>query len=190
MVVEARPVEQLLTLAQFEQMSEYYDGPFELIDGSIVEIMSGDNHGRIARRLEHAIWEFDPKDQIGLTWRDTTIKVAGDDGNGRKPDIAYITANRVPPGSDTSLSVIPDLVVEVWSPSDVDGKAALKSTLLKMRYWPHNGVRITWCINPAAKEVEISYAGNETPAKVLGLNDDLDGEDVIPGFKMKVAALF
>jgi len=185
MIVKTRPID----IEQFEQMPEF-DGPYELIDGSVVEKMAGDQHSRIARRLEKAIMVFDPNDKWGLTWRDATVKVVGDDGNGRKPDLAYIIASRVPAESPGSLTVMPDLVVEVWSFSDTDGPVSLKSTRIKMLYWPSNGAKITWCINPVAQEVEVYYAGQNAPAKVLTLNAELDGEEVIPGFKLPIASLF
>ncbi len=185
MIVKTRPID----IEQFEQMPEF-DGPYELIDGSVVEKMAGDQHGRIGHRLELAIGKFDPDEKLGMTWHDTTVKVAGDDGNGRKLDLLFIVASRVPSESTGSLTVMPDLVVEVWSPSDTDGPVSLKSTRIKMQYWPSNGAKITWCINPVAKEVEVYYAGQTVPAKVWVLSDELDGEDVIPGFKLPIARLF
>ena len=134
---------------------------------------------------------FDRQLKLGRAWRELTIKIPGDDGNGRVPDLAYVVASRVPPVSDVALSVVPDLVVEVWSPADTDGKSALESTRKKMLYWPQHGVKITWCINPAAHEVEVLYAADQAKSDlVLELADELDGEEVLPGFKLAVSELF
>ena len=189
---KARAVEaeKLYTISDFEKMPEFSEN-YELIDGRIAEkAMPGDRHGRIARLIEKQIILLDPQDKLGMTWRDTTIKIAGDEGNGRTPDMAYVNASRVPPISDGSLAVVPDLVVEVWSPSDNESKSALESTWKKREYWREHGVKITWCINPKAKEVEVLYTDPNKADVVLELGDTLDGEDVIPGFKMPVAALF
>ena len=187
MLVQARPI----TIDEFEQMAEFSNGRYELIDGRPVEkSMPGDEHSRIADDLLFAIRDFDRNWKLGRAWREVTVRVRSDERNGREPDLSYVVASRVPPKSKGSLDVVPDLVVEVWSPSDVAGQVNLKSTREKMLYWPDNGVKITWCINPAAQEVEILYAGQKTPAKVLSLMDTLEGEDVIPGFKLEVARLF
>ena len=194
MVTQARPIDaKYVTIGEFEQMSEF-NGPYELINGVIVKKMAGDNHDRIARKIDRAIEKLDPDDNLGRTWRTGTFKLASgtDDArdNGRMPDLAYIIADRVPPLSDESMTVAPDLVVEVWSPGDVNALVNLRSTRNKMEYWPEHGVKITWCVNPAAKEVEVLYSDNSKPAMIYEIGDTLDGEDVIPGFKMAVADLF
>lgn len=52
------------------------------------------------------------------------------------------------------------------------------------------GTRIVWGINPITQEVEVYHQGQSTPAIVLKINDELDGEDVVTGFKIEVAKLF
>ncbi len=194
MVTQARPIDMadqgLITIDEFERMPEF-SGGYELVDGRVVKKpMPGDEHGRIADDLMFAIRNFDKNLRLGRAWRETTVRVRPDERNGRIPDLFYVVASRVPAKSKGSLEVVPDLVVEVWSPSDVDGNVVLNSTRAKMLYWPDSGVKITWCINPKAQNVEILYAGEKTPRKVAGINDMLDGEDVIPGFKIPVADLF
>jgi Uma2 family endonuclease len=184
-------LEKLYTISEFEQMSEFGEN-YELIDGRILtKTMPGDEHGGIVFNLLSAIILYDPQKKLGRAWTDTTIKIAGDDGNGRSPDMAYISANHILPRSKGSLTVIPDLVVEVWSPSDIDSKSTPESTRKKMQYWPQHGVKITWCVNPATREVEVLYAPTANKLDpVLEMGDKLDGEQVLPGFKLPVAALF
>ena len=192
MVVKARlaDIERFVTLDEFELMPEFNAGN-ELIDGRIVKKpMPGEEHGRIADELLIAIRLFGMQMRFGRAYREITVRVPSDERNGRIPDLCYVVASRRPAGTKRSLEVVPDLVVEVWSPSDIAGKVALASTREKMLYWPNNGVKIIWCINPAAKQVEILYAGQKVPGKVLNINDTLDGEDIIPGFTLPIARLF
>jgi Uma2 family endonuclease len=179
------------TFQEFERMPEFNQN-YELVEGRLVaKAMPSDRHSRIADELLIALRFFDRQLKLGRAWRELTIKIPGDDGNGRVPDLTYVVASRIPPVSDGALAVVPDLVVEVWSPSDTNGKSALESTRKKMLYWPQHGVKITWCINPAVHEVEVLYGIDQAKSNVvLALGDELTGEEVLPGFKLAVAELF
>jgi Uma2 family endonuclease len=55
------------------------------------------------------------------------------------------------------------------------------------RYFAH-GCRLAWVINPAEKTALI-YRG-PTADRLLKTGDTLDGEDVVPGFRLPLAELF
>jgi Uma2 family endonuclease len=182
----------LLTFDQFEQLPEFGAG-YELVDGRLVQKpMPGEEHGRIADDLYFALRMFDKNWQLGRAWREITVKVRSDERNGRTPDLCYVLASRQPPKTQNALEVVPDLVVEVWSPSDIVNEEARNSTRLKMRYWPDNGVRLTWCVDPARREVEVLHAAptKQDFVQELSTDDELDGEDIIPGFRLKLSELF
>jgi Uma2 family endonuclease len=181
----------LLTIDEFEQLPEFGEGGYELVDGRLVKKpMPGEEHGRIADDLYFALRLFDKNWLLGRAWREITVKVHADERNGRTPDLCYVVASRQPPKSQSALEVVPDLVVEVWSPSDVAGEEARNSTQLKMRYWPDNGVRLTWCVDPARREVVVLHSDPSKQDFIQELGDELDGEDVIPGFRLAVDELF
>jgi Uma2 family endonuclease len=77
----------------------------------------------------------------------------------------------------------PDLVVEVISPNDryaeVDEKIA---------EWLAHGAKLVFEVNPRRKTVEVHRPGQ--PSRILGINDILDGEDVVPGWSLAVRDLF
>jgi Uma2 family endonuclease len=65
--------------------------------------------------------------------------------------------------------------------------------MLKVEKLLEGGVSIVWVVYPNRQQVEVYHAGQAYqagPVQTLGLADSLDGEDVIPGFKLTVAALF
>ena len=67
----------------------------ELMDGKLIEKMPiGDEHTRIARRLEAAIILHDPDDTFGYSWRASTFDLGP--GYVLESDLAYIVAARVP----------------------------------------------------------------------------------------------
>jgi hypothetical protein len=43
---------------------------------------------------------------------------------------------------------------------------------------------------PLHKQVDIWHAGADVPVNVLGPDDELDDEEVVPGFRYLVARLF
>jgi Uma2 family endonuclease len=116
---------------------------------------------------------------------ETGFLLAHDPDTVRAPDIAFIHKNHIPndlpegafwPGA-------PDLVVEIVSPSDKTGEVDDK-----VRMWLDAGVRMAWVVNPKWRNVTVYRS--PTDIKVLTENDQLDGEDVVPGFQCAVSAIF
>ncbi len=60
----------------------------------------------------------------------------------------------------------------------------------KIRRYQVAGVSIVWAINPSDRTVEVYHPDHVRPVQKLGVGEELSGEVVIPGFTMKVAALF
>src|SRR5205814_10386571 len=103
----------------------------------------------------------------------------------RKPDGSSIGQERLPegPSSEGYLYIPPDLAVEVISPNDsayeVDAKVV---------EYLNAGVPLVWVINPEARTVRIHR--HDGSASWLREKDELSGEDVLPGFRCRVADIF
>jgi len=81
------------------------------------------------------------------------------------------------------LDVAPDLVVEILSPND-----SWIEVTQKLREYFAIGVRLVWVVNPQTHSV---YAYRAlTDVREFTENDNLPGDDVLPGFLVKVAQLF
>ena len=121
-------------------------------------------------------------------WFDTTFNV----GTGWMPvpDLGYIVASRLPAITKKALNCVPDLVVEIHSPTDLRSSPERAAAQRKIKDWQEVGVRIIWAIDPARKIVQVYYPTQPEAVMDLGLDDELDGEAVIPGFKLKLAELF
>ena len=193
MTLQLKPVEldnagRLYTNEEFEELPAFYER-YELIEGKLVERMStGGEHGRVAGQIERRITLFDPEEKIGLVWRDTGFNIAS--GFIPTPDLAFVTLARMPVIDKKALKVVPDLVVEVHSPSDLKSKPGRDAAANKIRKYQAAGVKIVWAVNPDKQLVEAYHPGEVEPWKIYSLDDELDGEDVLPGFKLKVATLF
>lgn len=74
--------------------------------------------------------------------------------------------------------------VELASPSD-----NLKLAKEKMEMWRRNGVRLAWLIIPQ-QEKTIIYRADGNTVEIDGFaGNTLSGEDVLPGFELKLDAL-
>ena len=79
--------------------------------------------------------------------------------------------------------MVPDLAIEVVSPSN-----SAVHVQEKIHEYFAAGVSRVWVIYPEQKEIYV-YA-SPTQIQVLQLGDELDGGDLIPGFRLPLAALF
>jgi Uma2 family endonuclease len=101
----------------------------------------------------------------------------------RGPDVAFVRKERVPdPIPATFLEFAPDLVGEVLSPNDRPGEV-----LAKIGDWLDGGARLVWVIDPERRVARV-YRADGTE-QILGENDQLAGEDVLPGFSCALASL-
>ncbi len=104
------------------------------------------------------------------------------------PDYAFVRADRLPPRTSPeymkALHLAPDLAIEVVSENQyAPGMAAKAKTYLSF------GTRLVWVVWPRYERVDVWHPGAEAPT-ALGVDDTLDGEDVVPGFTYPIADLF
>jgi Uma2 family endonuclease len=101
------------------------------------------------------------------------------------PDVSVVRSDRFPeegPG-DRFMDLVPDLVVEVISPSERPGQITTK-----LFTYLNAGVQIVWLVDPPNRSVTVHTAG-QTP-RTLTTDDEIDGGEVLPGFSVPVAAFF
>ena len=103
----------------------------------------------------------------------------------RGPDVAFVSRERHERSGDTVRAFVgaPDLAVEVLSPSTTP--AAMHA---KVADYLAAGTRRVWVVDPETQTVTV-YASLLSPL-VRGEDDTLDGEDVIPGFTVRVGDIF
>ena len=103
----------------------------------------------------------------------------------RKPDVSLIRHDRLSAEQlgKGFLNLPPDLAVEVVSPNDLAYEVEDK-----VGEYREAGVRLVWVVYPQTRTVYL-HRGDGSVA-VARSGDDLDGEDVIPGFRCRVDELF
>jgi Uma2 family endonuclease len=168
---------------------------YELVEGRLVRMpptMRG--HGRTLMALLLLIWRHVEDNNLGLTTppdEGFLLSRPGQKDIVLAPDIAFIRAERLsqlPQGEESwrkYSTLAPDLVVEIASPSQYRPEMAAKA-----RLYLELGVRLVWVFWPRQKRVDVWRPGSDQPVAMLGVDDTLSGEDVLPGFTLPLAQLF
>src|SRR5579885_3451928 len=160
---------------------------YELVDGHLVERKMGARSSFIGGVLLGLLLRFLAQRPLGWAWpADCGYQCFPDAPNKvRKPDVSFLRfgrlpGDRLPPGH---IPIPPDLAVEVISPNDLADEVDEK-----VEEYLGAGVRLAWVVHPQNRTVLI-YRPN---GSVSGLRerDELDGEDVLPGFRCRVAEVF
>ena len=115
----------------------------------------------------------------------TGFLLARDPDTVRAPSVAFLGKDRFQsedPG-DAFWPGAPDLAVEVLSPGDTTGEVDEK-----VRSWLDSGAKMVWVVNPKWRSVTVYRSAAEI--KTLTENEELDGEDVVPGFRCRVGDIF
>lgn len=169
-----------------ELMSLPKDGhKHELINGEIIMSPTGYRHEDIAAALLTAMRVHVRQHKLGSVCG-SSLGCWMVSGNLLSPDVAFIQKTRIPRGQDAVKRYFqgsPDLVVEILSPWDRTIR-----THDKLVDYFDSGARLAWVINPEEKSALV-YRGTETH-RLLCVTDVLDGEDVLPGFRLPLAELF
>ena len=114
----------------------------------------------------------------------TTFKFKGKKPN-RQPDVAFVATNRLPTNWRQEADFAPDFAAEVVSKNDKAFEIEAKA-----KQYQKSKVRLIWIIHPYSKTIYIYRLATGLVPQVIGPNKELDGEDVVPGFKLKVNELF
>ena len=155
----------------------------ELIRGVLHETMpAGVKHGKIAIRLGGRMSIHVEQGHLGHVFgSDSGVLLERNPDTVREPDLAYVSAERLPLDADLDgyCPVAPDLVVEIKSPSDSEREVDDKATM-----WLSHGVRIAVVINPESGTIRVQKPN--VPAVILTVDDTLDVGEVLPGFSCSV----
>ncbi len=161
----------------------------ELLRGRlVVREPTGGAHAGVLFELSMAIGVYlrTPNAAVGrVLVGDPGVWLARDPDTVRAPDLAFVSRDRlvdeeVPHGF---LTVIPDLAVEIRSPTDRTG-----ALLQKVGQWLDAGVAMVWVIDPVRRNAQC-YAADGTIA-LVGEHDAIDGGAVLPGLRIPLASLW
>jgi Uma2 family endonuclease len=157
---------------------------YEVVDGELV--MSPKNnpqHGIICVRISARLWHHVDARGLGEVF-DSNTGYWMVNRNLRAPDVSFMTKARLPRQTPKAFfEGAPDLVVEVLSPTNTR-----RELDRRLRDFFESGTRLAWIIDPEEKYAEVCRSSTER--KIVGPGGTLEGEDVVPGFKLALADLF
>jgi Uma2 family endonuclease len=141
-------------------------------------------HGQIQVRVARALADFVEGRDLGVVLTECGFLLSRNPDTVRGPDVAFVRRDRYHPerAEREFFPGAPDLAVEILSPSNRPGDvhAKVADSLAA-------GARLVWVLDPGRGVVEI-YRSLLAPRRV-GEDGVLEGEDVLPGLSVPVAAL-
>ena len=140
-------------------------------------------HGRIVLAVGAPLFQFVAEHDLGVVSDQSGFILEREPDTLLGPDLAFVRSDRVPADENAYPMLAPDLVVEVASPSQT-GPSIEEMASLYLKA----GVRLVWIVDPIRRAVRVRRAGGTE--SLLTEQDELDGEDLLPGFRLSVARLF
>lgn len=177
--------ERRLTIAEFEHLPDE-ECRMELVRGRVVrEPPAGAEHGRLDVEVAYRLRCFLEEHPLGTAYgAETGFILATEPPTVRAPDAAVVLAARVPPEPVHGFFPgPPDLAVEIVSPSNTADEIQEKAL-----DYLDAGCRLLWVVYPMRRSVAVYR--NRSEIRLLGPGEELDGGDVLPGFRLPVERLF
>jgi len=172
---------KLYTVADLEAMPD--DGTRrELIEGELTEMPGAKPaHNWIMTLIIGALLV---SKNLGKVMPDLGCRLSRNPDTLVFPDVGYISFARLGDHDlNEYLPFAPDIAVEIISPSNTQEEISTKTAL----YLRH-GAQIVWAVYPKSQLVYV-YRADGT-YQIIGRDGTLDGGAVLPGFSLKVSALF
>jgi Uma2 family endonuclease len=164
------------------------DDLYEIIDGKRVILTKNIFASWIATELFLLLARDAKTQDLGWWIRAALFHLPRPTNRDRRPDLAFVSYQRWPKKKpisrdDDAWDVVPDLAVEVVSPTDVAEKLREK-----IPEYFRAGVSLVWVIYPLGSEVHVYES--PTSVRILGATSELDGGNVLPGFRLALTELF
>ncbi len=165
------------------------DTRYELIEGELIEMPPpGEEHGYLMIWLGMFLAQYVSENRLGRVTAESGFYPKEDRSTLLSPDVAFRRLDPdAEPASRNWIPLMPDLAVEIKSPSNTIAELRRKAAI----YLKH-GSRLVWIIVPNTKSAEGHRldASGEIQTEFISPDGSLAGEDVLPGFALPLAKLF
>lgn len=164
------------------------DALYEVVNGIRIELPPMSTWSNlIASRIYLRMAPAASEQRLGTACMENLFVLDPETDLRRRPDVAFVSAERwsldreVPESGD--WEVVPDLCVEVTSPNDL-----YDEVMGKVQEYFRHGVRQVWIVWPAERQVHVY--GSPRDVLVLAGEDTLRSDELLPGFVVRLDALF
>jgi Uma2 family endonuclease len=175
---------RLVTAEELERFPSD-DFRYELVEGRVIRMSPvGYLHGLVVTRIASLLERHVRAANLGAVLIELGVKLAADPDTVRAPDVAFIRRDRIPSPPPRGFWKGPaDLAVEVLSPDDRPSE-----TRTKVAEYLTRGTSVVLVIDPDAHTVSV-YRHPDAQVS-LAHHDELDLDDVVPGFHCPVGEIF
>lgn len=157
----------------------------ELVRGMLVEMPPPSfGHGKQSSRLDRRLGVFVEAHQLGEVVVEAGFTLRRNPDTVRAPDVAFVSAARVSRRNEGTpyFEGAPDLAVEIRSPGNTRRELAEKA-----EEYLAAGTRLVWVFDPSERTLTV-YRPDQLP-EILPEQAIVSGEDVVPGFTIRVRDL-
>jgi Uma2 family endonuclease len=160
---------------------------YEVVNGRFVEKTVGVYETWLASVISAALAPFAGTDAQGRVVQELLFDLRPHVDRERRPDVAFVSFDRWARDQRLprmrSWAVVPDLAVEIISLTNTADEVAEK-----LEEYFKAGMRQVWVVYPG--QLKVYVYTSTTAVHVLAIGDDIDGGDVLPGFRLSVRELF
>ncbi len=183
--IRLHPPPGAATLADVLSVQAEEDRLCELVDGVLVEKTVGYYESRLALVIGYFLEAFLAQHDLGIVLgADGMLQLLRDQV--RIPDVSFLSWANFPDRelpSEPIPQLVPDLAVEVLSASNTASEMQRK-----LQEYFAAGVRLVWYVEPESQRITVYTAPEQW--RELGIDDALDGGEVLPGFQLPIRDLF
>jgi Uma2 family endonuclease len=183
------------TQDEFEAWCARFDGSeigrFEFLYGCVVaEPPARWPHGKLDAALCHRLASHVEDAGLGLVFG-SSQGFALPSGDTVEPDVSVVLRETwmqaPPPAPDRFLTVVPDLIVEILSPS-----TARRDRGLKRDIYERNGVREYWLVDPRRQAITVLVRDDRgrLGSEGTATGDQTASSVLLPGFGVRPADIF
>ena len=157
---------------------------FELVRGELYEVMpTNRRHGRVAAQTGRLLLNWEDQTGAGEVMTEAGYTLERGPDTVRGPDISFVRKDRLRAEDERGFpDMSPDLAIEVRSPNET-----WRELEAKAREYFAAGCRMVWLLE-IDRFLDILWPTGER--RRLELDDTVEVDDVLPGFRCKVRDFF
>ena len=175
----------VFTAEDLEHIQAATGKDYELVRGELFDVAPPTGmHGRIQLRTGRKLDDWAEETDAGIVFVESGYWLERDPDTVRGPDVSFVAKGRVVPEELRRgfMNLAPDFVVEIRSPNDTWLYLERKA-----EEYLAAGTRLVLLLGPGQSAELIRPTGDRNR---LGLDDVIQADDVLPGFRCRVRDLF